>query len=143
MEEGPRAAEPFEMAVELGKVREFARAVKWSDAGYLTGSEPLAPPTFLTVARHWQDERHSVWGQRNFGRILHGEQEFVFHGEPPRAGDRLMGQMRIDRTYEKAGRRGGTMKFIEVVTEFRDPSGRLVAESRGTVIETGRAASDT
>jgi hypothetical protein len=130
------------MRVELGKVREFARAVKSSDAAYLAGPEPLTPPTFLTVARNWQDGHQTVWGARNLGRILHGEQEFVFHGEPPRAGDVLTGQMRIDRTYEKAGRRGGTMQFVEVVTEFRDAAGRFVAESRGTVIETERAASE-
>jgi len=31
------------------------------------------------------------------------------------------------------------MTFIETVTEFRDPSGRLVAEARSTAIETGQA----
>jgi hypothetical protein len=31
------------------------------------------------------------------------------------------------------------MNFTETVTEFRDPTGKLVAESRTTVIETGQA----
>lgn len=31
------------------------------------------------------------------------------------------------------------MSFTETVTEFRDETGRLVAESRGTIIETGQA----
>jgi hypothetical protein len=42
--------------------------------------------------------------------------------------------------YEKEGKRGGTMRFTEVVTEFRDASGVLVAESRSTTIETSKAA---
>jgi hypothetical protein len=33
------------------------------------------------------------------------------------------------------------MTFVEVVTEFRDPDGTLVAEGRSTAIETGQAPS--
>jgi hydroxyacyl-ACP dehydratase HTD2-like protein with hotdog domain len=69
-------------------------------------------------------------------RGLHAEQEFVFHGPPPRAGDRLVGTSRIAEIYEKTGRKGGTMTFVVMVTEFRDPDGRLVAESRLTGVET-------
>lgn len=31
------------------------------------------------------------------------------------------------------------MTFVEMVTEFRDESGRLVAEAKMTGVETGRA----
>ena len=31
------------------------------------------------------------------------------------------------------------MTFVELVTEYRDPSGAVVAESRGTIIETSQA----
>ena len=54
----------------------------------------------------------------------------------------LTGVARIDRVYEKQGKRGGTMVFTEVVTEFRDAGGRLVAESRSTLIETSKAATE-
>jgi hypothetical protein len=40
--------------------------------------------------------------------------------------------------YEKQGKRGGTMTFAVMVTEFRDESGRLVAEARMTGVETER-----
>jgi hypothetical protein len=69
-------------------------------------------------------------------RGLHAEQEFVFHGPPPRAGDRLVGTSRITEVYDKQGKRGGTMTFVVMVTEFHDAAGRLVAESRLTGVET-------
>ena len=40
-------------------------------------------------------------------RGMHAEQEYVFHGPPPRAGTRLTCQSRIAEVYEKEGRRGG------------------------------------
>ncbi len=136
-----RQGAPFQMVVERGKIREFARATKSSNPDYLTAEHPVSPVTFLTSASFWEDASNSPWGNtpRNVERILHGEQEFVFFGEPPRAGAVLTGVSRIDKVYEKAGRRGGTMNFTETVTEFRDEAGRLVAESRGTIIETGQA----
>ena len=51
----------------------------------------------------------------------------------------LTAQSRIDRVYEKEGKRGGSMIFAETVTEYRDETGRIVAESRSTLIETGKA----
>lgn len=139
-----RQGAPFQMVVERGKIREFARATKSSNPEYLEGEHPLSPVTFLSASGFWQDESNSPWGDgpRNYERILHGEQEFVFFGEPPRAGAILTGISRIDRIYEKAGRRGGAMNFTETVTEFRDEMGKLVAESRTTVIETGQAPSE-
>jgi hypothetical protein len=129
------------MVVERGKIREFARATKSSNPDYFEGEHPLSPVTFLSSAAFWQDASNSPWGNepRQLERILHGEQEFVFFGEPPRAGAVLTGVSRIDKVYEKAGRRGGSMSFTETVTEFRDEAGQLVAESRSTIIETGQA----
>jgi hypothetical protein len=139
MSESPvgRLGAPFQMVVERGKIREFARATKSSNPDYFEGEHPLSPVTFLSAAGFWQDRSSSPWGNRpRLERMLHGEQEFVFFGEPPRAGAILTGVGRIDRVYEKAGRRGGTMHFTETVTEFRDQTGKLVAESRTTAIET-------
>jgi hypothetical protein len=139
--------EPFPMVIELGKIREFARATKSRNTGYdgEVGDRPLTPATFLTTAAFWQKPAHSPLSgvNVNWHRILHGEQEFVFHGEPPRAGDVLTGVARIDKVYEKAGKRGGTMTFLEQVVEFRNPDGELVAESRSTMIETSKPAKDS
>jgi hypothetical protein len=138
-----RQGEPFRMVVELGKIREFARATKSTNPEYdgAPGDTPVCPGTFLISSVFWQTPESNPWAgiERNYERILHGEQEFIFHGEPPRAGTVLTGQTRIDRVYTKEGKRGGTMTFTEQVTEFRDADGNLVAESRGTSIETSQA----
>ena len=139
--EGNRG-QPFRMVIEEGKVREFARAVKSSNAAYVgDGPQPTSPPTFLASSTFWQGSEHSPWGgaSLNWERILHGEQEFVFPGPPPAAGTELTAEARIDRVYEKEGKRGGAMTFVELVTEYRDPSGAVVAESRSTIIETSQA----
>ena len=38
--------------------------------------------------------------------------------------------------FSKPGKRGGTMQFATVVTEYRDADGTLVAEAKATFIET-------
>jgi hypothetical protein len=132
--------QPFRMTVEAGKVREFALAVRSSDPDHL-GPDPVSTPTFLQSSSWWQRPDNSVWEgtTRDYSRLLHGQQEMEFFGEPPSAGTELEGISRIDKVYEKAGKRGGTMTFTEVVTEFRDPTtGRLVATSRNTGIETSK-----
>ncbi|MGV0791473.1 FAS1-like dehydratase domain-containing protein [Mycolicibacterium sp. XJ1819] len=135
-----KTAEPFEFRVELGKVREFTRAISSREPAYADGT--LTPPTFLMAADHWQRRQNSVWKgvKRNLARTLHAEQEFVFHGQPPAVGTTLQGRSRIDKRYSKEGKRGGTMLFTEVVTEYHDEDGRLVAEVRATTVETSKAA---
>jgi hypothetical protein len=136
--EGKRGM-PFRMVVEEGKIAEFARAVHSSHPEHFQQEDSIVPPTFFMAAAHWQPpESTAIRGvdiDRN--RVLHGEQEFVFHTEPPRAGAVLTGQQRIDRVFQKQGKRGGTMTFFCLVTDFTDESGRLVAESRTTILETG------
>ena len=123
--------EPFVMDVEAGKVREFARAVRSSNEG------PVIPPTFLTTMAFWQTDGSDPWTAvaMDQSRGLHAEQEFVFHGPPPRAGQRLVGTSRVTEVYEKQGR-NGTLTFAVMVTEFRDGSGALVATATLTGVET-------
>jgi hypothetical protein len=132
---------PFEMAIERGKVREFARACKSDNAEYLGGDSPPIPPTFLTTSSFWTPP--SAAGlMREVGidlrRLLHGEQEYVFPNGPPRAGQKLTVQSRVESIYEKEGKRGGTMTFVVTVTDFTDEKGEVVAQARSTAIETGR-----
>lgn len=139
-----RTGEPFEMVVEAGKVREFARATKATDPGQL-GEDPVAPPTFLVTSSFWSGPENGAWpaGSLVMERVLHGEQEFVFPGPPPRAGARLTAVTRVADVYEKAGKRGGAMQFGVAVTEFRDAAtGELVAESRSTLIETSKSTAE-
>jgi N-terminal half of MaoC dehydratase len=133
-----RTGEPFTMDVERGKVREFARATHSANPSYLDDPEPVIPATFLTTTFFWQDGAANPWAAVGMDqrRGLHAEQEYVFHGPPPRAGTRLTCQSHVAEVYHKQGRRGGLLTFAVLVTEFRDPSGRLVAESRMTGVET-------
>jgi uncharacterized membrane-anchored protein len=136
-----RTGEPFEFRVELGKIREFARAIASRDPAFADGE--VTPPSFLMVADHCQRRQNSPWDgvKRNMARTLHAEQEFIFHGPPPGAGVTLQGQSRFDKRYQKEGKRGGMMTFTEVVTEYRDENDQIVAEVRSTTVETSKAAS--
>jgi hypothetical protein len=40
------------------------------------------------------------------------------------------------KTYEKQGKRGGVMKFVEAETVYRDQHGDVVLRSRTTAIQT-------
>jgi len=136
--------DPYEMVVERGKIREFARATQSSNPAYLDDPQPVAPPTFLTSAQFWSPPGGAAFraAKIDLKRLLHGEQEYIFHGPPPAAGTKLTVHGRIEDIYEKEGKRGGTMTFLISVQEFRDESGRLVAEARSTAIETGHAPTE-
>ena len=138
---------PFEVDVERGKVFEFARALGASDPAYLSGDHPVIPPTFLTTMFFWEERapgsnpwHHVKLDQK---RGMHAEQEYVFLGPPPRAGTRLVATSRIEDVYDKEGRRGGALTFAVMVTEFRDESGRVVAEARLTGVETSKPPEET
>jgi hypothetical protein len=138
---------PFTLDVERGKIHELARAVCSTDPAYFTGDHPVIPPTFLTTAFFWEElvAGSNPWAlvKMDQKRGLHAEQEYVFYGPPPRAGTRLTCQSRIAEIYEKEGRRGGALVFAVMITEFRDASGRLVAEARLTGVETARPPEET
>lgn len=126
---------PYEVRVEQGKIREFAGAMQSDNPAY-RGTEAVIPPTFLTSAVRWAPEGGRIDTGFVRARLLHGEQEYVFHGPPPEAGAVLVARERLVERYAKAGRRGGEMRFAVVVTEFRSPDGELLAEARATYIET-------
>ena len=133
---------PFELDVERGKIAEFARAVHATDEAHFRRDGAIAPPTFLTTMFFWEERvvGANPWHlvQMSQERGMHAEQEYVFHGPPPAAGTRLTCRSKIEAMYDKAGKKGGHMTFAVMVTEFRDESGRLVAEARMTGVETER-----
>lgn len=138
-----RAGSPFVIDLERGKIREFADATQSANPAYWEGDNPIVPPTFLTVQNFWQEwagAEANPWKHVELDqeRGMHAEQDFVFFGPPPRAGDRLVACSRIERIYEKTGARGGKLTLAEMITEFRDESGRLVAEAWLTGVETDR-----
>jgi N-terminal half of MaoC dehydratase len=135
------AGAPFTMHVELGKIREFARATKSTNPEYLEDENPVAPVTFPCTAAFWMPVHVAPegGGGSGFERLLHGGQEYTFHGPPPRAGTVLTVQSKPGPSWEKTGRRGGAMKFSESIQEYRDESGNLVVEARVTAIITEQA----
>ena len=134
--------EQFELVVEQGKIREFAAAMQSTSPAY-QGSTAVIPPTFLVSSAQWAPEGARVTVGFDRRRLLHGEQEFRFPGGLPRAGQVLHAVERVEDRYEKPGKRGGTMRFAVVVTEYRADDGTLVAEARATYIETARPAAVT
>ncbi len=137
---------PFTMDLERGKIHELARAVKSTDPAHFAGEHPVIPPTFLTTMIFWEAlvPESNPWAlvKMDLERGMHAEQEYVFHGPPPRAGTRLRCRSRIAEIYEKPGRRGGTLTFAVMVTDFHDEAGRLVAEARLTGVETAKPPED-
>jgi len=134
---------PFELVVERGKIREFARATLSSNPAYLQDPQPVCPPTFLTTMFFWEKDvpGSNPWHEVKLDpkRGMHAEQEYVFFGPPPRAGTRLVARSRIESVFHKEGRRGGRLTFAVMVTELRDEAtGALVAEARMTGVETAK-----
>lgn len=128
----------YEVPIERGKVREFARATHSTNPAYVA-ADPVIPPTFLTTAlMTWEPEGEPGVHDLGFdnARLLHGEEEFVFHGDVPRAGQTLTVTSRLGDRVVKEGKRGGSMTIADVIHEFRDAGGTLVATQRTVLIET-------
>jgi hypothetical protein len=130
------AGVPYEFPIERGAIRAFAQAMQVDDAAY-EGEGAVMPPTFPISSWRWAPPGGRAAHGIPRSLLLHGEQEFIFHGPPPTAGTLLeVSERVVDRT-SKPGKRGGMMTFVVVSTEFRD-GGRLAVEMRSTFI--GREA---
>jgi acyl dehydratase len=131
---------PSTMKIELGKIREFAKAVKDPNPAYLDEKTSIAPPTFLMTIAHWIGDlgatRSAV--KLDYRRLLHGEQDFEYV-KPIRPGDTLTFRSRTKDVFEKDGKRGGKMLFVIGETEFTNQRGEVVAYMRNTAIETADA----
>jgi len=134
--------QPFVMDIERGKIHEFARATRSAHSSHFDGDHPVIPPTFLTTQFFWEElvEGSNPWHlvQMSQKRGMHAEQEYVFHGPPPRAGERLFARSMVTEIWEKESRSAGTLTFVKMVTEFRDAEGRLRAEAILTGVETAK-----
>lgn len=131
----------YTLPLERGKIREFARATQSDNAAY-DGPDAVLPPTFLTTAGLvWEpeDEIDLTDLGLDLRRVLHAEEEYVFHGPPSRAGQTLSVTARLGEVYRKTGRRGGELTFVTLVREFQDELGVLVAEQYTTLVQTAHA----
>ena len=88
-----------------------------------------APPTFAAALRP-EDPRSDLG--IDFRRILHGEQAFEYR-RPLYVGDVIHVTARITELYEKSGK-SGTMIFIVMEVEGREPGGALVYSGRSVTV---------
>lgn len=145
------------MPIEWGKIREFATATGSTSPDYLANPGAPIPPTFLATVLFWDQPGGSIGpseddlklsAEQGLGQdagirnVLAAEQEYVFHGPIPRAGDRLVLTQRFDGIEIKQGRRGGQLVFSRFTIEFRDPDGNLRAECHYTSARTSHAATE-
>lgn len=129
------------VVVERGPVRVFAAALLDDDPVY-RGETPPVPPTFPFVMPYWGSLGEGgaaglpIERLRGPGRaILHGEQEFEYHGRWPRAGDVLVGTGVVTDVYEKARSNGGRLEFYVTETAWRDEAtGEPVVTARFTLV---------
>lgn len=159
---------PYEWFVDRTGILNFAAALgernriywdeEYAKATPLGGV--IAPPTFSVASALWNPS-YALRGIRRIpeppdraerppvpdgaaktggdsSRLLHGEQRFEYH-QPLRPGMRLVASTRAGRSWEKEGKRGGTLRFSESVTEFRDEHGELVVTATGVSIITEKA----
>lgn len=149
---------PAVITIERGPVSNFAKAIKDDNPAYQTpeaareaGLENIPiPPTYPFAMANWgsfpeqQPEGHDkpnpmmgVFGglMKNGGLILHGEQEFIYHG-PVVVGDTLTMEGRIRDIYEKqSGEK--TMTFIVSEQDYRNQHGELVLTQVTSILHRG------
>ncbi|TLF96757.1 hypothetical protein FEK35_27750 [Nocardia cyriacigeorgica] len=112
----------LDIDLEVDDIRAFNAATLSHASSPAT--EPVVAPTFLPA-------RIAAAGEpaiENWPGIPI-EQDHRFFGPPPRAGERLTAQSRIQRVYEADDDHGTPVTMIEMVTQYFDRTGRLVAES--------------
>ena len=138
-----KTGKPSTMRVELGKIREFAMAIKDDNPLYFDETYAkeeaggvMAPPTFTMTQAFWSRGEGPKL-DLDYRRLLHGQQEFEYV-RPIRAGDVLTGVGKITDVYKKPGKRGGEMTFAVLETEYRNQNGEVVLYSRSTLIETAK-----
>lgn len=121
----------------------------------------IAPPTFAISSAHWNPDyglrgirkipaprpKPAAPAERGGGggggggslaRVLHGEQRFEYH-EPIRPGMTLTVTTKPGKTWTKEGKRGGSLRFSESVSEYRDEAGELVVTATSVGVLTEKA----
>lgn len=130
----------FEVDVEAGRLRFFAKATGQNDPVYFDASAAHnaghpglpVPPTFLFCLEMESPDPAAI---RNllgldYKRLLHGEQGFSYH-HMAYAGDRLRFEQRIDDIYDK---KGGALEFVLRSTRVSNQRGEHVADLRSVTV---------
>ncbi|MBF6428323.1 hypothetical protein [Nocardia cyriacigeorgica] len=114
----------LDIDLDADGIREFAAATLSRAKSPATAGEPVVAPTFLPARIAAAGEPATA----NWPGIPI-EQDHRFFGPPPRAGERLTAHSRIDRVHQVDDDHGMPVTVIEMVTQYFDRTGRLVAES--------------
>jgi peroxisomal enoyl-CoA hydratase 2 len=139
----------FDFPVERGKIKEFSKGICdpnpiYRDSAYARKQgfdDVITPVTFpATIAFHHPADNYMVENAQKLGmditRSVHGESEFILY-RPVCAGETLRAESTIGDIYEKEGKRGGTMTFVEMITNFYDAEGKLVIIFNNVFIQRG------
>jgi hypothetical protein len=133
--------------LDRSKLAELARAfgdeeAVWHDreAAAAAGFDGIpVMPTATVIADHWRAGGATAMVDAvgaDLRRVLHGEASWELL-VPLRAGMELTATQRVGDVTTREGRRGGLMTLIDLVTDFTDAAGTLVARRRDTLIEKG------
>lgn len=132
------------MPIERGKVREYALATAAARPAYLDDPKAPVPPTFLATVVFWTPIGETLRSPEvlaacadagvaaDLGSLLSLEQEYVYHGPPPHAGETLTTAERLSDIRVKQARDGRPMVVIRFTVDFRDERGDLRAECNYT-----------
>jgi hypothetical protein len=125
---------------------------KDSDVGHV-----IAPPTFAQASAQF-DPNYSLrprvgrpWGESGANTLevanegpptrsgtgLHAEQHFRYFRHVA-AGEVLFATSRSGGTWQREGRRGGTLSFSETFVDYRDEDGEIVITSRSVGVKTSK-----
>ena len=132
------------MPIERGKIREYAAATGAARPAYLDDPKAPVPPTFLATVVFWTPIGGTLRSPEvlracteagvaaDLGSLLSLEQEYVYHGPPPHAGETLRTAERLSGTEVKRTRDDRAMVVIRFTVSFRDECGDLRAECHYT-----------
>ena len=134
------AMPPFEVEVEKGRLRFFAKATGQTDPAYtdeaaaqVAGHPGLpVPPTFLFCLEMDAPDPGALRKQMgiDIALILHGEQRFRYH-RMAFAGDRLTFEQKVTDIYSK---KGGALDFMVRETRVTNQRGEHVADLLATTV---------
>ena len=128
------------MPIERGKIREYATATAAARPVYTDDQKAPIPPTFLATVVFWTPIGETVRApevlracadagvEANLGSLLSLEQEYVYHGPLPRAGETLQTTERLSDVRVKWTRDGRPMVVVKFTVSFHDERGGLRAE---------------
>jgi len=127
---------PFQVEVERGRLRFFAKATGQTDPVYIdeaaahdAGHPDLpVPPTFLFCLEMEAPNPAAIRELlgMDYRSLLHGEQGFSYHAMAY-AGDTLTFRQRIEDIYDK---KNGALEFVVRKTHVSNQRDELVAELR-------------